>query len=42
MKAVVIGVGAGKSMEEIMAVYPRHKAVDDFETAGATHSQRGI
>jgi uncharacterized protein len=29
MKAVVIGVGAGASMEAIMAVYPRHKAVVD-------------
>lgn len=29
MKAVVIGVGGGASMEVIMAVYPRHKAVVD-------------
>jgi len=29
MKAVVIGVGSGKTMEEIMAVYPRHKVVVD-------------
>jgi len=29
MKAVVIGVGAGASMETIMAVFPRHKAVVD-------------
>jgi uncharacterized protein YciI len=29
MKAVVIGVGAGASMEVIMAAYPRHKAVVD-------------
>jgi uncharacterized protein len=27
MKAVVIGESAGKTMDEIMAVYPRHKAV---------------
>jgi uncharacterized protein len=27
MKAVVIGVGRGASMETIVAVYPRHKAV---------------
>ena len=27
MKAVVIGTGSGASMETIMAVYPRHKAV---------------
>ena len=29
MKAVVIGDSAGKTMEEVMAVYPRHKAVVD-------------
>jgi uncharacterized protein YciI len=29
MKAVLIGEGAGASMETIMAVYPRHKAVAD-------------
>ena len=29
MKVVVIGTGAGASMETIMAVYPRHKAVVD-------------
>lgn len=29
MKAVVIGTSAGKSMDEIMAVYPRHKEVVD-------------
>jgi len=29
MKAVVIGTGAGASMDAIMAVYPRHKAVVD-------------
>jgi len=29
MKTVVIGEGAGSSMEEIMKVYPRHKAVVD-------------
>jgi uncharacterized protein len=35
MKAVVIGEGAGASMEAIMAVYPRHKAVvDAFKARG--------
>ncbi len=35
MKAVIIGEGAGVSMEAIMAVYPRHKAVVDlFEGRG--------
>ena len=35
MKAVVIGESSGKSMEEIMAVYPRHKAiVEKFVKAG--------
>ena len=29
MKTVVIGIGSGASMETIMAVYPRHKAVVD-------------
>lgn len=29
MKAVIIGEGAGKTMEEIMAVFPRHKVVLD-------------
>ena len=29
MKAVVIGIGSGASMDAIMAVYPRHKAVVD-------------
>jgi uncharacterized protein YciI len=29
MKAVVIGESSGRSMDEIMAVYPRHKAVVD-------------
>jgi uncharacterized protein YciI len=29
MKAVVIGESAGKSLEEIMNAYPRHKAVVD-------------
>src|SRR5262249_13682419 len=29
MKAVVIGEGSGASMETIMSVYPRHKAVVD-------------
>jgi uncharacterized protein YciI len=29
MKAVVIGESTGATMEQIMAVYPRHKAVVD-------------
>lgn len=29
MKAVVIGESSGATMEQIMAVYPRHKAVVD-------------
>lgn len=29
MKAVVIGESSGASMEHVMAVYPRHKAVVD-------------
>ena len=29
MKAVIIGGSSGASMEQIMAVYPRHKAVVD-------------
>ena len=29
MKFVVIGEGAGASMETVMKVYPRHKAVAD-------------
>jgi hypothetical protein len=29
MKAVVIGESGGKTLEEIMKVYPRHKAVVD-------------
>ena len=29
MKAVVIGEPSGKTMETIMSVYPRHKAVVD-------------
>lgn len=29
MKAVIIGESSGASMESIMAVYPRHKAVVD-------------
>lgn len=29
MKAVVIGEGAGASMETIMSAYPRHKLVAD-------------
>jgi uncharacterized protein len=35
MKAVVLGEGSGASMEAIMAVYPRHKAVvDAFKSRG--------
>ena len=35
MKSVVIGIGAGASLETIMAVYPRHKAVvDSFVVRG--------
>jgi uncharacterized protein len=35
MKTVVIGEGAGASMEAIMAVYPRHKVVvDAFKARG--------
>ena len=29
MKAVVIGIGSGASLDAIMAVYPRHKRVVD-------------
>ncbi|MGN6567369.1 MAG: YciI family protein [Flavipsychrobacter sp.] len=29
MKTIVIGEGAGLSLEEIMSVYPRHKIVAD-------------
>ena len=35
MKAVVIGESSGATMDQIMAVYPRHKAVvDDFIARG--------
>ena len=35
MKTVVIGESSGASMETIMAVYPRHKAVvDTFANRG--------
>jgi uncharacterized protein YciI len=35
MKYVVIGESSGVSMEQIMAVYPRHKAiVDEFNAQG--------
>jgi uncharacterized protein len=35
MKSVVIGESSGASMEMIMAVYPRHKAVvETFKTRG--------
>jgi uncharacterized protein len=35
MKAVVIGTSAGRSMDEVMAVYPRHKTVvDEFIDRG--------
>jgi len=29
MKTIVIGEGAGASLEEIMSIYPRHKIVAD-------------
>jgi uncharacterized protein YciI len=35
MKAVLIGTSAGRSMDEVMAVYPRHKTVvDEFIDRG--------
>jgi uncharacterized protein YciI len=35
MKTVVIGESSGATMEEVMAVYPRHKAVvDEFIARG--------
>ena len=35
MKYVVLGVSSGASMDEIMAVYPRHKVlVDEFVDRG--------
>lgn len=35
MKAIVLGIGSGASMDAIMAVYPRHKAVvDEFVEHG--------
>jgi uncharacterized protein YciI len=35
VKAVVIGEPSGASMEQILAVYPRHKAVvDEFKARG--------
>jgi uncharacterized protein YciI len=35
VKAVVIGESSGVSMEQIMVVYPRHKAVvDQFKARG--------
>ena len=35
MKAVIIGEGSGASLEVIMAVFPRHKAVvDEFKARG--------
>lgn len=35
MKAVVIGIGSGASMDAIMAVFPRHKAfVETFVERG--------
>ena len=33
MKTVVIGTGAGASMDAIMAVYPRHKVIVDAAIA---------
>jgi uncharacterized protein YciI len=35
MKTVVIGTSAGRSMDDVMAVYPRHKVlVDEFIDRG--------
>jgi uncharacterized protein len=35
MLYAVIGTGTGKSRDEIMAIYPRHKAfLDQFATRG--------
>jgi uncharacterized protein YciI len=35
VKAIVLGIGNGASMDAIMAVYPRHKAVvDEFVERG--------
>lgn len=35
MKAIVIGIGSGASMEAIVATYPRHKVVvDEFVARG--------
>ena len=35
MKAVVIGESSGATMDQVMAVYPRHKAfVDEFIARG--------
>jgi uncharacterized protein len=35
MKAIVLGIGSGASMDALMAVYPRHKAVvDEFVARG--------
>ena len=35
MKAVVIGESSGATMDQVMAVYPRHKAVvDEFVARG--------
>lgn len=38
MKAVLIGESSGASMDEIMAVYPRHKkVVDEFVDKGVVY-----
>lgn len=38
MKAVLIGEPSGASMDEIMAVYPRHKkVVDEFVDKGVVY-----
>lgn len=38
MKAVLIGEPSGASMDEIMAVYPRHKkVVDEFVDKGIVY-----
>jgi hypothetical protein len=43
MKAVVIGERSDVSMEQIMAVYPRHKAVvDKFVAQGRSHRHQSV
>jgi hypothetical protein len=40
MKAVVIGEASGAAMEEIMKVYPRHKAIFRSRQAAEEFSQQ--